>query len=110
MAGWPVIAKNKPFRSKKLRWFAGGIDVACVSCGSKGNVCLAHRNLAGEFGMGMKGPDWWGAILCNSPNHLHSHGCHGYGDGPGRADAAWWELMIFRTLRLYIARGYMMIV
>ena len=108
--GMTLLPKQKPLRSTALRLSAGHIDSACVNCGAKHNrVVLAHRNIAGHFGMGMKGPDWWAALLCNT---CHDYGDGrgkqdglGYGDGSGNTDSAWWELQIFRTMNEWISRG-----
>ena len=65
----------------------------CVMCG-KPDPVLAHRNMPGDFGTGLKGPDWWGAHLC--------HECHTYGDGKGRKDYQFWELAVYRTMKRLI--------
>ena len=84
-------------KSKKLRDSAR--NQACVMCldDSPGLVVLAHRNIPGFFGTGMKGPDWWSAELC--------YKCHEYGDNEGRKDYQWWERAVFLTTRRRIMRG-----
>lgn len=59
-------------------------------CGSVGTTVLAHRNVPGHFGVGLKGPDWWGALLCAE--------CHADGDA-NRKDYIFWEHAVFRTLQ-----------
>ena len=77
----------------KLREAARG--QCCVMCNADdGTIVLAHRNVPGDFGMGMKGEDWWGAHLCMK--------CHAYGDGGGRKDYQFWELAIKRTMKRLI--------
>jgi hypothetical protein len=82
--------------SKNLRDSARG--QSCVMCGKQDEtIVLAHRNVPGSFGMGMKGPDWWGAHLCAA--------CHYDGDHEKRRDYQWWELAVYRTMKRWIASG-----
>jgi hypothetical protein len=68
-----------------------------VMCGKTETVVLAHRNMPGDFGIGMKGPDWHGAHLCFD--------CHTYGDREGRKDHEFWEIACYRTMRRFIQQG-----
>ena len=63
----PLINKNKPYRSKKIRDSAR--DQSCVRCGSDdGTVVLCHytglRQHQYGKGKGIKGSDIIGAHLC----------------------------------------------
>jgi hypothetical protein len=60
-------------------------------------VVLAHRNMPGDFGTGIKGFDWHSGYLCFD--------CHRYGDGEGRKDSEFWELACYRTMTRFIAQG-----
>lgn len=75
-------------------------DESCVICGVEdGTVVLAHRNMPGDFGRGLKGPDWFGAHLCAA--------CHREGDSARRKDYQWWEVAVYRTLRRLFQQGHL---
>jgi hypothetical protein len=60
-----------------LRKLANGKP--CILCGAEGTTVLAHLNIAGHFGRGIKAADWpWGVWLC--------HSCHDYVDREGKGD------------------------
>jgi hypothetical protein len=68
-----------------LRKLANGKP--CILCGAEGTTVLAHLNISGHFGKGLKANDFpWGVWLC--------HACHSYVDGEGRGD---WKIK-FRAL------------
>ena len=58
---------------------------------------LAHLPVAGTFGMGLKCPDWQGALLC------YQH--HAYADGEGRADWKFRFTAMCKTWTYWIQEG-----
>ena len=80
----------------KLRKSARG--ETCVMCDADDEtIILAHCNMPGDFGVGLKGPDWWAAYLC--------YECHIYADGHGRRDYEWWRAALYRTHKRFISKG-----
>ena len=83
-------------KSLNLRQAANG--ESCVACGADdGTVVLAHRNVPGHFGTGLKGPDIWGAHLC--------YACHEESEQSHRKDPGWWEPKILKTQLRLLASG-----
>lgn len=82
-----------------LRTFARGQP--CVLCNTgqpDDTVILAHLNVAGEFGMGLKAADFpYGVWLCCEH--------HAYIDGPGRNDWKTRFICVTRQMREYARIG-----
>lgn len=107
--------KHPRFKSQKLRESAKHPDATCANC-DIGNgpdeirLVLAHRNIPGEFGTGLKNDDYCAAILCSVPNAFSKTGCHGYFDGEGRNNAEEWERFQHRTWRFWFDYGFLKVV
>ena len=82
-----------------LRAFARGKPcVLCQTGEPDDTTVLAHLNVAGEFGMGMKSADFpYGVWLC------HRH--HTYVDGEGRNDWKTRFTCVTRQVREYVRLG-----
>jgi hypothetical protein len=71
----------------------------CILCGTQGGTTvLAHLNIAGHFGKGLKANDFpRGVWLC--------HACHTYVDGEGRGD---WKIKcraLGQQMERYLTEG-----
>lgn len=82
-------------------------------CGNTGTTVLAHRNIPGTFGIGIKSEDHEGAYLCNSNSRLAivsdwkaGEGCHQYGDANKR-DYQFWEKATRLTRAIWFRNGWL---